>query len=57
MFVGSLLPEVFDVTTTGTKVSVAPGPPGEPLDETSTVVCCVCPPLVDRVGLVVASKG
>jgi hypothetical protein len=45
------------VTTIGTTVSVAVGPPGEPLTGTRTVVCCAGPQLAVRSGLVVGARG
>jgi hypothetical protein len=45
------------VMTIGATVSVALGPPGEPLNGTRTLVCCEGPQLAVRVGLVVGARG
>jgi hypothetical protein len=49
--------EPLTVTTIGTTVSVALGPPGEPLNGTRTVVCCEGPQLAVKVGPVVGARG
>jgi hypothetical protein len=45
------------VTSIGATVSVAVGPPGEPLSGTRTIVCCEGPQLAVRVGPVVGARG
>jgi hypothetical protein len=49
--------EPLTVMTIGATVSVALGPPGEPLNGTRTLVCCEGPQLAARVGLVVGARG
>jgi hypothetical protein len=49
--------EPLTVTSIGTRVSVAAGPPGEPLNGTRTIVGCEGPQLAVRVGLVVGASG